>query len=139
MAKGRLLKHLSNPRPYYPDLALALLRVGFGLALALGHGLAKFGNLDGFSSNVAKMGFPLPQVFGPAAAASELLGGLLLAIGLFTRPAALCILITMLVAGFWAHANDPFQKKELAFAYALVALFFVLFGPGSKSVDKALN
>lgn len=136
---NNLIKRLVDTRPYYGDLAVALLRVGFGLSMAFAHGLAKVGNLSGFTQNVAKMGIPLPALFGPAAALSEFVGGLLLAIGLFTRPAALCLLITMLVAALWVHADDPFQKKELALAFALVALFFLLYGPGRKSVDAAVK
>jgi putative oxidoreductase len=137
MASG-WIKWLVSPRPRLPELSLLVLRAGFGLSMALGHGLPKLSQLSGFTANVAQMGFPLPAVFGPAAALSELFGGLLLALGLFTRAAAASVLITMLVAAFWVHANDPFQKKELAFAYALVALFFVFYGPGKRSVDAAI-
>jgi putative oxidoreductase len=60
-------------------------------------------------------------VFAWAAALSEFLGGIFLALGLFTRLAAFFIACTMLVAILGVHAADPYQKKELAFMYFFVA------------------
>src|SRR5690606_12477002 len=45
---NNLIKRLVDTRPYYGDLAVALLRVGFGLSMAFAHGLAKVANLSGF-------------------------------------------------------------------------------------------
>jgi putative oxidoreductase len=66
---------------------------------------------------------------------SEVLGGLLLALGLFARPAAACVAVTMLVAAFVVHAGDPFGRRELALAYACVAIGVLLAGPGRYSLD----
>jgi putative oxidoreductase len=45
----------------------------------------------------------------------------------------------MVGAAFVAHANDPFSKKELALAYALVALVLLVTGPGRYSIDARLE
>ena len=132
------LRRSRSPSPQGADAALLVLRLAFGLGIALGHGLGKIGNLGGFIGNVARQGVPLPEVLGPAAALSELVGGILLAIGLFTRPAAVFVLATMLVAGFHIHAADPFPKKELAFAYAFVSIALLLAGPGRFSLDARI-
>jgi putative oxidoreductase len=121
------------------DAGLLLLRVGFGLAIAFGHGFSKFLNLEKFVRSVAKHGFPLPEVLAPIAMLSELAGGILLALGLATRPAALFVLATMLGAAFVAHFGDPFSKKELALAYALVAVVLLVAGPGRHSLDARLS
>jgi putative oxidoreductase len=115
-----------------------LIRAWFGLLLAFGHGLAKFDDLAGFSSKVAEKGIPLASVLGPAAALSELVGGILLALGLFSRLAALFVCGTMLVAAFVVHAADPFAKKEFALAYAVAALAVLIAGPGKYSLDARL-
>jgi putative oxidoreductase len=116
------------------DFGLLVIRLYVGAALALAHGLGKVTNLPAFIEGIgAKV--PFPALLGPAAAFSEFLGGLLLAVGLFTRPAAFFVLVTMLVAGFHIHDNDPFFKKELAFAYAAVALGIVFAGAGRLSID----
>jgi len=134
-ALGRFLKPSIRGNA---DLGLLLLRLGFGLTLAFGHGLNKALALGKFIRNVTKHGFPLPELMGPLAMASELVGGLLLALGLFTRPAALFVIATMLGAAFVVHGGDPFSKKEPALAYALVAAVLLVAGPGRHSLDARL-
>ena len=133
-----LLFKLAHSQPGALSAGLALLRVWFGLVLALNHGLGKVTDLGKFTEGVASRGMPLPGVLGPAAALSEFLGGLLVAVGLFTRPSALFVAITMLVAALHIHAADPFGKKELAFAYAVVALVVLISGPGHFSLDALI-
>lgn len=121
------------------DLGLLLLRLGFGLTLAFGHGLGKLLNPEKFLRSVTRHGFPLPEVMAPIAALSEFVGSLLIAIGLATRPAAVFVIGTMLGAAFVAHSGDPFSKKESALAYALVALVVLVTGPGRYSIDARLE
>lgn len=120
------------------DSGLLVLRVGFGLALALAHGFGKVSSPERFLQSLAAKDFPLPGFFGWAAIASEFLGGLLLALGLLTRPAAAFVLITLGVAAFDIHAHDPFAKRELALAYVAVALALLIAGPGRFSLDRRL-
>jgi putative oxidoreductase len=70
------------------DVGLLMLRLFFGLTLAAEHGWFKIRDLAKFTHGVAAAGFPVPWLLAPASAATEFLGGLLIAIGLFTRPAA---------------------------------------------------
>lgn len=85
------------------------------------------------------MGFPMPIVFAWAAGLSEFVGGLFLALGLFTRLSGFFIAFTMLVAIVGVHAADPFQKKELAFLYFFVATAFAIKGSGDWSIDSFLR
>lgn len=84
------------------------------------------------------MGFPLPGLFAWAAALSEFLGGILVALGLATRPAAFFVFATMAVAAFIRHAPDPFRVKELALAYWTMAGTLILMGGGPWSLDALL-
>ena len=120
-------------------LAALILRVFAGLALALAHGIDKMPPSDAFVGAVAGMGFPSPESFAWAAGIAELAGGLLLAIGLLTRPAAILIAITMLVAAFLGEAGNPFSDREPALLFAAIAIYFVLAGPGRYSVDGWLR
>lgn len=129
----------SAPSSWLADVGLTALRVGAGLALALAHGYGKIPPSDGFIGGVESMGFPLPGLFAWAAALAEFVGGLLLAVGLATRPAALFILSTMSVAFFIRHGDDAFKVKELAFAYGLIMVAFLLSGAGRFSIDRLLR
>ena len=135
----RLLSRLRASTPSAHELGLALVRAGFGVSLAIAHGLPKLQNAEGFVGGLTRGGFPLPGLFGWAAILSELAGGLLLALGLLTRVAASFVLVTLGVAAFLIHAADPFQKKELALAYVLVSIAVLVAGPGRFSLDGWLT
>jgi putative oxidoreductase len=117
------------------DIGALILRVFAGLALALAHGIGKMPPSEQFIRVVAEMGFPSPEAFAWAAGIAELAGGLLLAIGLLTRPAAIVIAITMLVAAILGEAGNPFVERERALLFGVIAIYFVLAGPGRYSVD----
>lgn len=121
------------------EAAFTALRVFAGLSMSLAHGLGKLPPGEQFVGFVGKLGFPAPSLFAWAAALSEFLGGILLAIGLFTRPAAFFVLFTMGVAAFKVHAADPYLKKELAFLYGVIALAFTLVGAGRLSIDSLIR
>jgi putative oxidoreductase len=91
-----------------------------------------------FLSGVEEMGFPAPALIGWAAALTESVGGALIAVGLLTRPAALSVLFTMLVAAF-LREGPTFADKEKALLYGAVALLLLLTGAGRYSLDAALR
>lgn len=121
----------------FDTLTFTLLRVTAGLAMAT-HGYAKIfgGRMEGFTQGVAEMGFPLPVVFAWAAALTELVGGVLLALGLGTRISAALIAFTMFVAAFIRHAGDPFSARELALLFLAVNIFFAAHGGGKWALDR---
>ena len=135
--KGLFAK-LAASTPSLRDLGLALVRAGFGLSLAFAHGLGKLSHPDQFVSGLTQGGFPAPALLGWLAILGEFAGGLLLAIGLLTRPAAVFVVATLGVAAFHVHGADPYQKKELALAYVVVGLAFLIAGPGRYSLDALL-
>lgn len=120
------------------DLGLLLLRLVAGPALAFAHGIGKLPPSERFVAGVAEMGFPAPLLFAWAAGLAELVGGLLLAAGLLTRPAAFLIAVTMGVATFVRQAGDPFTEREAAVLHGSIALFYLVVGPGRLSLDAIL-
>ena len=84
------------------------------------------------------MGFPLPTLFAWAAALSEFAGGLLVAIGLLTRPAAFFAACTMAVAFFVRHGDQPFLEGERAFLFLTAFLAILVAGAGRYAVDALL-
>ena len=128
------------------DVGLLVLRLVTGLLLALGHGWGKLPPPEGFVSGVGKLGFPQPTLFAWGATLAEFAGGLLIAIGLLTRPAALFVAFTMLTAAFLQHASDPWfmssapggGSKEPALLFLGPALALLLMGAGRFSIDALI-
>ncbi len=120
----------------HPDIGNFLFRAFIGLSMALAHGIGKIPPPSQLVDGLAGMGFPLPVVFAWLAGGSEFLGGLLIAVGLFTRPAALFLGVTMAVAAFVAHASDPFAQKEMALLYFFACVLLLLQGGGKFSLDR---
>lgn len=121
------------------DMGLALLRLFTGSALAFGHGLGKVQDPSKIISATEKIGFPLPTLFGYAATGAEFFGGLLLALGLLTRPAAFLVVCVMATAYFGVHRGDPFKAQELVLFYGFAALAFLLAGGGRYSFDALIR
>ncbi len=117
--------------------ALAVLRIVSGL-IFLEHGTQKF--LGFPAGDAAGSGLALDNP-GAFAGIIELVCGLLITIGLFTRPAAFLASGTMAVAYWMAHAPQNFypvnNMGDAAILYCFVFLYFVFAGPGVWSVDEA--
>jgi putative oxidoreductase len=116
----------------YSEIAYTLLRVVAGLLFAV-HGAQKlFGVLGGPK-------VPLASLFG-LAGVIELVGGLLIAIGLFTSWAAFVASGEMAAAYFMVHAKQGFwpvlNKGELAVVYCFLFLYIACRGGGRYSVGR---
>jgi putative oxidoreductase len=112
------------------EATLTLLRVISGLLFAI-HGAGKlFGVLGGQEVHDTLL---------QAAGVIELVGGLLVAVGLFTVPAAFVASGLMAVAYFKAHAPHGFlpgvNKGEVAVLYCFIFLYFAARGAGRYSLD----
>jgi putative oxidoreductase len=120
-------------RPYKPQL-LSVLRIMAGLLL-LQHGTAKY-----LSIPVGPMNNASPMTMSGAAGLIELIGGVLLVIGLFTRPVAFIVSGMTAVAYFYSHAPRGFfpllNGGELAALYCFVFLYLAAAGGGAWSADR---
>ena len=119
------------------DVGVLILRVFAGLSLAYAHGWGKVPPQEQFVAGVTRLGFPAELAW--LTMLTEFGGGLALAAGLGTRLAALAMTINFSVAGFMAHAADPYARKELAFLFLAVSLMFLLVGGGRFSVDRLIK
>jgi putative oxidoreductase len=122
------------------DAGLLLLRVAAGLALALLHGIGKIPPGQGFVGHVGGLGFPVSATaWAWAAAFAEFGGGLLLAIGLLTRPVAALVALHFVFVVFVAHAGDAISDRELPLFFLFTALLFTLVGAGRYAVDALIT
>jgi len=117
--------------------ALSVLRIMSGL-LFLAHGSQKFLAFPGGEHAGSGWAFDQP---GAYAGVIELIAGALVALGLFTRPAAFLASGTMAAAYFIAHAPQGFwpvnNMGDAAILYCFLFLYFVFAGPGPISLDAA--
>ncbi len=106
------------------------------------NGFDKISDIQGFSTAyVEVIGLPFPIFFSYLAALTELVASPLLVLGLFTRPAALGLLSTMVVA-IYHHvlvAGLSIPYLELSAVYASCFLFFTVNGPGRFSIDQLIS
>lgn len=115
------------------ELLLRLVVGGFLIV----HGLPKFSNLAGVQGMVESLGFYPGAVWAPLLALTETLGGVLIAIGLFTRPAAFAAMIVLLVTVYfhWIFKAEGFAGAEKSLIWATIMLYLVAHGAGQLSVD----
>jgi len=122
-----MLERLSRFAPQ----VLAATRVFTGILLA-SHGAQKFGAFGGIPDGVPAF---IVWIAGPI----ELVGGALLALGLFTRPAAFLMSGLMAFAYFLGHAGKGFwpilNGGELAIVYSWLSLYLAAQGPGAWALD----
>lgn len=122
------------------DVAETLLRVVAGGALVI-HGAPKIMNPFGAVGMVEGLGF-YPGVFwAPLLAATEFFGGILLMLGLFTRPAALAATIVLLVTVWfhWITQGQGYSGAEKSILWAAILFFFFVRGGNRHSVDARLG
>jgi putative oxidoreductase len=122
------------------EYVLSLLRVIVGLTFSC-HGAQKlFGLFGGMGGHGAKAAF-LSLLW--VAGILETFGGLLIILGLFTRPVAIILCGEMAVAYFKMHAPRGFwpilNMGELAVVYCFVFLYFFAAGPGPLSLDSLIR
>lgn len=128
--------------PIQQQFGIAILRIITGIVF-VAHGAQKvfvYG-FAGVGGAFAQMGVPMPAVMGPVIGLIELLGGVALIVGLFTRIAALALACDMLGAILLVHAAGGFfLPAGLEFVLMLfgAALTILFAGPGALSVDGAL-
>jgi putative oxidoreductase len=131
----------------------ALLRVAVGLAL-VPHGLRNtFGffpntgvralNLSALAQQLDQTGYRPGKLWAPAISLTQLIGGPLLALGLFTRPVAAVVLVFLLVTNVERWRVGRYFWNQLGMEYTLMwtiaTLYIFTRGPGPYSLDRILG
>src|SRR3954452_20371621 len=142
--------------PLYEALAPwaeALLRAAIGLAL-VPHGLRNtfgmFPTTGVRSQSVAELaaqldhdGYRPGKLWAPAISLTQLIGGPLLALGLFTRPVAFAVLVFLVVTNFERWRVGKYFWNQLGLEYTLMwtiaAFYFLVHGGGTISLDHLIG
>lgn len=131
------MNNLEKLRPY----VLAFLRIVAAYMFIL-HGTAKFWEFPiSMTGGNGSVGDPMMIVGGVI----EIVGSILLILGLFTRPTAFILSGQMAYAYFFMHVTDKgnllfpiVNGGELALLYSVVFLYFVFSGAGACALDNKL-
>lgn len=129
----------------YSDAGILFLRIGIGFAFIFVHGWGKimggpelWGKLGG---SMANLGITFAPVFwGFMAALAEFGGGIMLVLGLFTRPTSAFMAFTMLVA-FMQHTSklDPWNRAIYPMEMFAVFMALLFIGAGKYSIDALIS
>lgn len=119
------------------DFGILALRIAMGFSLFYGHGLGKLGRIF----PIADIQFMDPIGIGATTsfilvALTEGILALMVMLGLFTRFAAIPIIIMMAIIVFIVHGGDAFGDLEMPFIYLLGFLAIFLTGGGKHSIDR---
>jgi putative oxidoreductase len=126
------------------DWAMLVLRIGAGLVI-LAHGVNHARGRQRTTNWFASIGFQRAELQWFASTASELGIGVFLVLGLLTGPAAAGLIAVMFVAFWSVHRSNGFfifrpgEGWEYVATLALIGATIAIAGPGSASIDSALE
>ncbi len=136
------------------DYAYSLLRFSCGALLVtggwvkiIGGSVAKYNEagalIGGAAGYMAKLNFPIPEVLAWYVGILELVGGVMLAIGLLTRLVAIQVVVFMFVAAFVVHSQIAWfwtnRGMEMPLLWLAVAIVIFARGGGKWSVDGSMS
>lgn len=121
------------------DLPLTILRVWLGIAFIM-HGLPGIFSADYMAGHIGMMeiyNIPIPVIMAYLSKGGELLAGILLLFGIFTRFGALLVIVNMTVATFLAMRGDIFGdfQAQMSFTYLIIGVCILLGGITKYSLD----
>jgi len=125
-------------------VAPLVLRVVVGIVFAM-HGWQKLTvmGVGGVEGMLAALGFPMAGVLAVVLIAAELVGGILLILGLFTHWSAKALIVVAAVALFGVHLQNGFFLGTGGYEYILLILAAVISvaitGPGKYSLDAKMH
>ncbi len=129
----------------YSDAGILFIRIGIGFSFIFVHG---WGKISGGPAMWEKIGSAMgnyglsfaPTFWGFMASVSEFGGGILILLGLFTRPASAFMAFTMLTA-FMVHTSklDPWNKAIYPMEMFAVFMGLLFIGAGKYSIDALIS
>lgn len=141
-----LLAKIDTVADFLQSPLLLVIRLYWGWQFAQ-TGWGKLTHLTRTASFFESLDIPLPRISAVLAGGTECVGGALLALGLFARPASVPLIFTMLAA-YWtadrdalnAIGSDPDKFVTAApFLFLFASLVVLVFGPGKLSLDALLG
>ena len=132
------MKFLSTNSPAAINAGLLILRLGVAIML-LPTGYQKIANFDVIKTQFVNFLGLGPTVSLVLCIFAEFFCSILIAVGLFTRFAAIPLIINFLVIRFMAGGNDTWGKDQHVALYTLIYITLLITGPGRYSADAAIR
>jgi uncharacterized membrane protein YphA (DoxX/SURF4 family) len=128
-----------SPSPVWQDNGIALIRIIIGISLIY-HGWEIFSadkmneylKWDMFKDSTSG------KILVYAGKGSELLSGILLLIGLFTRIACIILICTMAYIAFFLGHGKIWYEDQYPFLFLIIGFMFIFTGPGALSLDRQI-
>ncbi len=134
-----MIKQFFSPDSLLQDVGLALVRMVVG-SFMIYHGweIWEGGKMNDYAKWLTELHFPFPSLMAYLGKSTELISGILLTLGLFTRMAVIPLAITMIVICFGMGQGRIFMEDQHPFLFVLLALVFFFTGPGKWSLDQVI-
>ena len=136
---GKLLTTFFSPSGLWQNSGIAMIRVILGVFMAY-HGWEVFdaNKMNEYSKWLTDIKFPAPALLAYLGKGIELVSGVLIMLGLFTRLAIIPLAITMAIISFGLGKGRIFMEDQHPFLFILLAFVFFFTGPGKWSLDYLL-
>jgi putative oxidoreductase len=123
----------------YRDYAALFIRLAIGTRLIAGtqDNVFSSARMEEFVAFLAANGTPYPEVGAVVSVYAQFVCGALFILGLWTKPAAVVMIVNFVAALAIAHRQTPFEVTWPALMMLAAAVFFLLHGPGRPSVDAS--
>jgi putative oxidoreductase len=133
------MKNFFSPSPIWQQSGLGLIRILVGVFLIY-HGwevldaekMKEYASWDIFKNSSSGL---FMVYMGKIA---ELLGGIMLTIGCFTRLACIIVILTMAYIAFFVGHGKIWYEDQYPFLFVVLGFVFIFSGPGKWSVDNLL-
>ena len=131
-------QHFFSPqRKIFFEQGITIIRILTGLFMVY-HGFEIFDGhlmLD-YAKRLTDLHFPNPPLMAYLGKGAELVSGVCITLGLFTRLAVWPLIFTMLGISFGMGHGNIFYEDQHPFLFVMIGLFFFFNGPGKYSLDQ---
>jgi putative oxidoreductase len=134
------MKRIFSAEPFYRQQGIGIIRIIVGCMMAY-HGWEVFDSatMQGYAVWDQFKSGPSPLFMVYLGKGTELLVGVLLILGWFTRLASIALTVTMLYISFFVGHGKIWYEDQHPFLFVLLGLVFIVAGPGAWSIDAAIT
>lgn len=130
------MRKFFSSQPLWQSTGLLLIRIVLSIFLII-HGVELF-DAEKMKGYISWDTFKSSEIMPYIGKAAELIAGILLLVGLFTRLACLMIIGTFAYITFFVGNGKFWMEDQHPFMFVLLALVFFFTGPGNFSFDKLI-